>query len=107
LSRCRTIESRAPDVIFDPSEVRQILELVLEQARQQAIAAIERWGERPAEGEIGFQTEKRRSRRSHKERRFRQELIKQIAIGRQKITDPPPFFFGKRLDGENLRPATR
>ena len=36
LSRCRTIESRAPDVMFDPSEVRQILELVLEQLRSTA-----------------------------------------------------------------------
>ena len=33
LSRCRAIERQAPDVIFDPSEVREILGLVLEQVR--------------------------------------------------------------------------
>jgi hypothetical protein len=36
LSRCRAIESAAPDVMFDPSEVRGILELVLEQVRSSA-----------------------------------------------------------------------
>jgi hypothetical protein len=36
LSRCRAIERGAPDVIFDPSEVREILELVLEQVRSSA-----------------------------------------------------------------------
>jgi hypothetical protein len=36
LSRCRAIESATPDVMFDPSEVRQILELVLEQVRSTA-----------------------------------------------------------------------
>jgi hypothetical protein len=33
LSRCRAIESGAADVMFDPSEVREILGLVLEQVR--------------------------------------------------------------------------
>jgi hypothetical protein len=33
LARCRAIESAAPDVMFDPSEVREILGLVLEQLR--------------------------------------------------------------------------
>jgi hypothetical protein len=36
LSRCRAIESRAPNVMFDPSEVREILGLVLEQVRSSA-----------------------------------------------------------------------
>jgi hypothetical protein len=36
LARCRAIESRAPDVMFDPSEVREILGLVLEQVRSSA-----------------------------------------------------------------------
>jgi hypothetical protein len=36
LSRCRAIESGAPDVMFDSSEVREILGLVLEQARSSA-----------------------------------------------------------------------
>src|SRR5262245_34382228 len=33
LSRCRAIESAAPDIMFDPSEVREILGLVVEQVR--------------------------------------------------------------------------
>jgi hypothetical protein len=33
LPRCRAIESAASDVMFDPSEVREILALVLEQVR--------------------------------------------------------------------------
>jgi hypothetical protein len=36
LSRCRAIERGAPDVMFDPSEVREILGLVLEQVRSSA-----------------------------------------------------------------------
>jgi hypothetical protein len=36
LSRCRAIESGAADVLFDPSEVREILGLVLEQVRWSA-----------------------------------------------------------------------
>jgi hypothetical protein len=36
LSRCRAIESAAPHVMFDPSEVREILGLVLEQVRSRA-----------------------------------------------------------------------
>ena len=36
LSRCRSIESRAPDVMFGASEVREILGLVLEQVRWSA-----------------------------------------------------------------------
>jgi hypothetical protein len=36
LSRCRAIESGAPDVMFEPSEVREILGLVLEQVRWSA-----------------------------------------------------------------------
>jgi len=36
LSRCRAIESAAPDVMFDPSEVWEILGLVLEQVRSSA-----------------------------------------------------------------------
>src|SRR5262249_3542234 len=36
LSRCRAIESGASDVMFDPSEVREILGLVLEQVRWSA-----------------------------------------------------------------------
>jgi hypothetical protein len=33
ISRCRAIESRAADTMFDPSEVREILSLVLERVR--------------------------------------------------------------------------
>ena len=36
LPRCRAIESAASDVMFDPSEVREILGLVLEQVRLSA-----------------------------------------------------------------------
>jgi hypothetical protein len=36
LARCREIESGAADVMFDPSEVREILGLVLEQVRSSA-----------------------------------------------------------------------
>jgi hypothetical protein len=36
LSRCRAIESATSDVMFDPSEVREILGLVLEQVRLSA-----------------------------------------------------------------------
>ena len=36
LSRCRSIETRASDVMFAPSEVREILRLVLEQVRSSA-----------------------------------------------------------------------
>ena len=36
LSRCRAIEGEASDVMFDPSEVREILGLILEQVRLSA-----------------------------------------------------------------------
>jgi len=48
LSRYRTIESRAPDVMFDPWEVREILGLVLEQVRSSSAEEINedaRYGE--------------------------------------------------------------
>jgi hypothetical protein len=41
LARCRAIESGAPDVMFDPSEVREILGLVLEQVRSRAAEEID------------------------------------------------------------------
>jgi hypothetical protein len=46
LSRCRAMESGAPNVMFDPSEVREILGLVLEQVRSS--------GEEEINGDDGY-----------------------------------------------------
>jgi hypothetical protein len=58
LSRCRAIESGAPDVTFDPSEVREILGLVLEQVRLRAEEEIdEDVGDDEADNDEGSQDE--------------------------------------------------